>query len=375
MAKTAAKPTALEVHKGEKAVEFIPFGAKDKISLTMGMVQKYIATPSKSGKIPTKRDCIHFLMLCKARGLNPWEGDCFMVGYDNRTTKETTFSLITAQQAFLKRAELHPEHDGMESGVIVQYEDGGVGEVPGDLVLPGWTLVGGWAKVHSKDKTHPVYRRLDVSRYKPKYYNKFWDDKDGNPAMMIVKCAEADALRSAYPTKLGGLYLREEMANIDRGDMTQLPAPEGEGGVKLDINEAAEARAIEERKEEKTATESLAAKITETSDVEIINELGGTGEEVAGPTPKEAPKAKTKKPSKAEPVDALWGMILQMANGDEEQALKVLTRYMKKAGRNPEGKNSYADLDVPDKNCIRPYVEADFNAQNGIAEPRMGLGE
>jgi FtsZ-interacting cell division protein ZipA len=27
---------------------------------------------------------------------------------------------------------------------------------------------------------------------------------------MIVKCAEADALRSSFPTKLGGLYLKEE---------------------------------------------------------------------------------------------------------------------------------------------------------------------
>ena len=32
---------------------------------------------------------------------------------------------------------------------------------------------------------------------------------------MIVKCAEADALRSAFPTHLGGLYLAEERPPID----------------------------------------------------------------------------------------------------------------------------------------------------------------
>jgi hypothetical protein len=32
---------------------------------------------------------------------------------------------------------------------------------------------------------------------------------------MIVKCAEADALRSAFPTHLGGLYLEEETPPID----------------------------------------------------------------------------------------------------------------------------------------------------------------
>ena len=29
--------------------------------------------------------------------------------------------------------------------------------------------------------------------------------------MMAVKCAEADALRSAFPTTTGGLYISEEM--------------------------------------------------------------------------------------------------------------------------------------------------------------------
>ncbi len=32
---------------------------------------------------------------------------------------------------------------------------------------------------------------------------------------MICKCAEADALRSSFPTMLGGLYMKEELIDID----------------------------------------------------------------------------------------------------------------------------------------------------------------
>lgn len=410
MAQTAEKMTALEVHEGQKTIEYIPFGADEKLTLTLNLIRDHIAVPTKSGVKPNKSDCYHFGMLCKARAMNPWEGDCFMIPYENRKTGVITWNLITAHQTFLKRAELHPEHDGMESGVIVREENGDVMEYPGDLVLDGQTLLAGWAKVFSKDKSHYTYRRLDLKVYAKAY--GYWL---ANPAGQIVKCAEADALRSAYPTKLGGLYLREEMGKIERGEQTAIPAPEAEGGVKVDIEP-----------EEKTATEALAEKVSETSDVEIIDELDGSE---LGPPPlnekalleriekiengfelrawkkkhqaeikalspaiqkkigaaltkrraelmQPAPKPTAKpKPNKTEEVDELFGMILQMANGDRERAMKVLSRYMKKAGRNTEGKNSYADLDVPDKNCIRPYVEADFNAQNGIAEPRMGLGE
>jgi hypothetical protein len=38
---------------------------------------------------------------------------------------------------------------------------------------------------------------------------------------MIVKCTEADALRTAFPTHLGGLYLQEEMEPIDVGPVIE----------------------------------------------------------------------------------------------------------------------------------------------------------
>lgn len=346
------------VHEGEHVYEYQGYGSDTQIQLTLRLVRDYIAVPSKSGKKPEPGDCLHFIMMCKARGLNPWEGDCFMLGYDGKFG--TKFSLITAHQAFLKRSELHPKFDGMESGVIVHVQDkpGKIEELPGDLVPPDYILVGGWARVHCKNRAHPTYRRLDVEKYDPGRPFTPWAK---NPAMMIVKCAEADALRSTFPTKLGGLYLREEMARIDEGLPTKIAPPLSEGKMPVVIK----------AEEPKSKTESLSDRLKggeqSTEDIhKVIEEVeGGAGK------PK---KPKTKKKSD---VPGTWEKILMMTNGDEEQAQKALLNYMKRAGREIEDEATWDDLSKEDKNFIAAYVEEDFKAQSGeeLQEPQMTLDE
>lgn len=187
----------------DKAIEYIPFLAEQQILLTPRMVLRFMCKPTKSGKRATMEQALHFCMLCKARGLNPWEGDAYLVGYDTQNGPE--FSLITAHQAFLKRAEVHPEYDGMQSGVIVQRGDE-ILEEEGDFFIDGDVLLGGWAKILFKTRSTPVYKRLKLSTF-----NKGFGRWNVDPAGMIVKCAEADGLRSAFPNSLGGMYLEDEM--------------------------------------------------------------------------------------------------------------------------------------------------------------------
>lgn len=196
----------------EKSIEYIPFGADSKIKLSLKIIQDFIAIPTRSGKQCSERDAMRFMMLCRARALNPFEGDAYLQGYD--TKEGPCFSLITAHQAFLKRAEVNPEYDGMESGVILTV-DGEIVEREGDFFVDQKeTLVGGWARVHFKNRRVPCYRRLRLSSFKKPF--GVWDN---NPEGMIVKCAEADALRSAFPTKLGGMYLSDELAKIEEVEM------------------------------------------------------------------------------------------------------------------------------------------------------------
>lgn len=219
-------------------IEYAPFGSEDKIKLSLAIIRSYIAEPGKNGELPDDRQCMRFQMLCRSRRLNPFEGDAFMIPFFSSVKNAYEWSLVTAHVAFLKRAEVHPEYAGKTSGIIITppvecklCEGTGVtgdktcpkcngngcwDELPGDF-LPDQIngqevrLAGGWCKVFYKSKPNPEYQRLKLGTYQKATSN--WRQ---DPAGMICKCAEAAALRSAFPTTIGGLYLREEMqAQLD----------------------------------------------------------------------------------------------------------------------------------------------------------------
>jgi phage recombination protein Bet len=196
--------------------EFQSFHSETKVTLSIEIVRQYIAVPDKDGGFPDDRQCKRFIKLCEARQLNPFEGDAFMIPFWNSSSNRYEWSLITAHNAFLKRAEVHPDYNGKESGVIVFNEGAdALEELKGDFVPPGRTLLGGWCKIHYKNKQHPEYQRLKLETYAKKFGNWTFD-----AAGMISKCAEAAALRSAFPNTTAGMYLREEMGN---GDLTETP--------------------------------------------------------------------------------------------------------------------------------------------------------
>ena len=76
-------------------VEIVPFGTDERIKLSVAIVQKMIAVPTKLGKVPDVNQCIKFMMLCRARHLNPFEGDAYMLGYDTRAARSSPSSRRT----------------------------------------------------------------------------------------------------------------------------------------------------------------------------------------------------------------------------------------------------------------------------------------
>lgn len=193
----------------DKPVSYKPFMAENTLTLTARTAIKWLCRPTKSGRVCSEDHAIRFLKLCEARQLNPWEGDAYIIGFDGKDGPE--FQLITAHQAFLKRAEAHPQYDGMESGVLlIDDECGELVEMEGDYVPKGYAIDGGWCKVFRKDRSRPTYKRLKLSTFN-KGQSRWNIDAPG----MIVKCAEADALRTAFPNNLAGMYLQGEMPEED----------------------------------------------------------------------------------------------------------------------------------------------------------------
>lgn len=201
------KPGTVVIDVNRK-VSFVPLGSKVNVDLTVKMVRDFLCTPTRSGAFPSDADIVKFMMLCKARELDPWVSDAYLVGYDSQNGP--VFNLITSAQALMKRAEISPEYDGMESGVVIKKNDG-VEYREGDLVLDGETLVGGWARCFRRDRSRPSFDALKLSTYTTG--KSRWAS---DPAGMIVKCAESSVLRKSFPTQLGGLYTREEMDHLSQ---------------------------------------------------------------------------------------------------------------------------------------------------------------
>lgn len=167
--------------------EYIPFGAVDKINLSIHLVKTLLAVPTKSGVKCSDDEALKFIAMCKAKRMNPYEGDAYLIGYDAKDGAK--FSLIAAHQTYLKRAEVHPEFDGMKSGlIIINKADETMHEVEGDFFRKDLSeVIGGWATVFFKQRKYPMTRKVRLDRFfKP--FGVWLDDAAG----MICKCFDPE---------------------------------------------------------------------------------------------------------------------------------------------------------------------------------------
>lgn len=211
--------------------QYTPFGGQQKIDLSIGLIRRYIAPKYVDRKASppveyeaSDEECVKFLLMCRNRGLDPWTGDAYMVPFWDSSKGGPSWSLIASHASFLKRAEVHSDFDGMDSGIIVKTDKGELIEREGDFLHPGDQLLGGWATVWKKLKTHPKKIKVNLSVYIQGH--GVWK-KD--PAGMICKVAEAQAIRDSFPSQTGDLYLREEMKDlpdfIPAGEAEKIKAP------------------------------------------------------------------------------------------------------------------------------------------------------
>lgn len=175
------------------------------VKLTPSMVRNYLVSGDKERV--TMPEVAMFINLCKFSGLNPWLKEAYCIKYGNEPA-----TMVVGKEAFLKRAEANPYFDGSEAGIIVLDND--TGEIlyrKGTVKLPGEEIIGGYAEVWRKDRSHSIRSEVSFDEYagrkKDGSLNSQWGKK---PATMIRKVALVQALREAFPTLLGGMYTAEE---------------------------------------------------------------------------------------------------------------------------------------------------------------------
>jgi phage recombination protein Bet len=253
---TATKPAKTEfellLEKDVKTLSWItPYGADEgyTIPLSVKLIREYVAVPfydKHAQKLIEAPDteCFRFIALCKARRLNPYEGDAYMIPFWDSSINGPKWSLITSHNAFLKRAELHSKYDGMDSGIIVLDANKHIVEREGDFEHPGDQLLGGWAVVYIKDRGHPKKAKVKLTTYK-KPFGVWLKDEAG----MICKVAEAHAIRDSFPTIIGGAIMREEIDETGVPIDAKKPAFTHDGMDMLrKVNAAAETKPEPEKK-------------------------------------------------------------------------------------------------------------------------------
>lgn len=178
-----------------------------QVTLSFDLVKKYLV--SGGGNV-SDQEVMMYIGMCKAQRLNPFNREAYLIKYGSNSPA----TMITGKDVFLKRAQRHPDFDGLQAGIIVmESETGKIIEREGTFYLQDEErLVGGWCKVYTKGRRIPNYESVNLSEYigrkKDGSINEQWTKR---PATMIRKVALVHALKEAFPDDLGGLYAQEEI--------------------------------------------------------------------------------------------------------------------------------------------------------------------
>ena len=199
-----------------KSVSFMSNGMQ--VELTPEVVRNYLVSGDKE-KV-TMQEVAMYINLCKYAGLNPWLKEAYCIKYGSEPA-----TMVTGKEAFTKRADREPAFDGMQAGIIVTNEDGEIIYREGAAKLPNEAIIGGWAEVFRKDRSHSTRVEVSFDEYAMKKkdgtLNQQWRTK---PATMIRKVAIVQALREAFPQSFGGMQAAEELGKEEPDDIG-IPAP------------------------------------------------------------------------------------------------------------------------------------------------------
>ena len=222
-----------EKHKNDDKVMNFKVG-NDNVQLSINLVKRYL-----SGDNPnvTESEIMYFMKLCKARGLNPYIRDAYLIKYGNQPA-----AIIVAKDAVEKRAIQNPKYDGKEVGIYVENKETGelIKREGSILRKKKEELVGAWCTVYRKDWKYPITKEVNFDEYIQKKKdgtpNTNWENR---PVTMITKVAIVQALREAFIEELSGMYEAEEMGvNESELDNTPIQVDENETYDKSDIDDA-----------------------------------------------------------------------------------------------------------------------------------------
>ena len=177
----------------------------DEMKLTFNAVRKYLVT-GKS-ELVTEQELLFFMHMCKARKLNPFLRQCWLIKYSSEAAQ-------IVESIHHKRAKAmdNPTCEGWEKGIIILDKDGNIKRSTG-LILEGETLIGGWFKATPKGWKVPYELEINIDGYikktKEGSTTAFWS-KEKQPSQ-IMKVVESQGLSALWGNSTGATYIEEEL--------------------------------------------------------------------------------------------------------------------------------------------------------------------
>lgn len=191
----------------------IPDGQSPKVYVDL--IKAQVMGVDKQGNARPDEDLLLFLYTCKRTGLDPLTNQIYAVyRWDNRFGRER-MTIQTGIDGMRLVAERSGKYAGQDD---VKY-------LPEDEADPQPTKA-----------TVSVYKQIKGTRVaftaSARWLEYVQTTKDGKPMglwtkmpyLMLGKCAEALALRKAFPNELSGIYSEDEMTQADK-PLADLPTP------------------------------------------------------------------------------------------------------------------------------------------------------
>lgn len=155
-----------------------------------------------------------FLHYCQRTGLDPFARQIYMIA---RGGKYTIQASIDGLRIVAQRSGRYLG----QTSTLWCGEDG----VWKDVWLEKTPPVAAKVGVYVQGNEHPTYAVAKFESYAVAYNGKLSGLWAKMPDLMIAKCAEALALRKAFPQDLSGVYTSEEMEQVDSQPVVKKPEP------------------------------------------------------------------------------------------------------------------------------------------------------
>ena len=185
----------------------------------LGNIHRNLIGIDKMGKIRPMEDLAYFLLICQQYGLNPLKKEIYPV-YQNvkvgNAWQEKLEPIVSihglrtlarrAQNptyAYTGKAQIEEDENGKVTSATVEVF-GRFGKNSTEIVKVGeyTAYLEEFQKTHKEDDKYGKYKKGDPSGN--------WNVM---PRVMLIKCAEANAIRSAFD--IGGVYIEEEIGTGD----------------------------------------------------------------------------------------------------------------------------------------------------------------